>query len=194
MALLGDESRSDLRAVYGNCFVNPGNATLFIVLTRCDAETITMFNEALNPLPGVHLVYRTGPVTYEELERYMDELVKVISKLPRDVVEVNSGGITENATIFVGMGKITTSSVNAFADAIRGIVPEELIVIRHDYAAQLASFSVEKGADGPPGPAADASSPGIIHPIDMGILAVSILLPLLLLAIARKNLSSSRHA
>ncbi len=72
MALLGDESRSDLRAVYGNCFVNPGNATLFIVLTRCDAETITMFNEALNPPPGVHLVYRTGPATYEELERYMD--------------------------------------------------------------------------------------------------------------------------
>ncbi len=58
----------------------------------------------------------------------MDELGKIISKLPRDVVEVNSYGITENATLFVGIGKITMSSVNAFADAIRGVVPEELIV------------------------------------------------------------------
>ncbi len=118
----------------------------------------------------------------------MDELGKIISKLPRDVVEVNSYGITENATLFVGIGKITMSSVNAFADAIRGVVPEELIVIRRDYEAQLASISV-KAADSSPGQAADSSRSRIPQPIDMGILAVAILLPLLLLTIARKHLS-----
>jgi hypothetical protein len=136
LSLVNNESRSDLRAVYGNCFVNPSNATLFIVLTRCDSETISLFNKVLNPQQDVHLVYRTGPATHVELERYMDELGDVVSKLPRDVVEINSYSISENATILVGMGKISQSSVTAFADAIRGIIPEELIVIRHMDAAE----------------------------------------------------------
>ncbi|MGD0802827.1 MAG: hypothetical protein ABSA11_01990 [Candidatus Bathyarchaeia archaeon] len=131
LSLVNNESRSDLRAVYGNCFVNPGNTTLFIVLTRCDSETTALFNKALDPLQDVHIVYRTGPATHVELERYMEELGSVVSRLPRDVVEINSYSISENATILVGMGKISQSSVTAFADAIRGIIPEELIVIRH---------------------------------------------------------------
>jgi hypothetical protein len=186
--LLHNDSRSDLRAVYGNCFVNPSNATLFIVLTRCDNETIALFNEALNPTPAVHLVYRVGPATYEELERYMGKLRVIISGLRRDVVEINSYGITENATLIIGMGKINETSVKTFAEAIRGSIPEELIVIRHDDPAQITTLVEKTSVNESIGPIAADSTPKMYQPIDALITLTAILLPLLLLTAARRQL------
>ncbi len=189
--LLADKSRSDLRAVYGNCFVNPGNATLFIVLTRCDPETTALFNEALKPTSAVHIIYRTGPATYEELEHYMNVLMGIISRLPRDVVEINSCGITENATLYIGMGKINNSSVTAFADAIRGSIPEELIVIRHDDPAQTAVLVVKKAVNDSPGQIAEDTASKMYTSIDVVITLTAILVPLLLLIAARRQLTKT---
>jgi hypothetical protein len=138
-SLIFDDKRADLRAVYGNCYVNPGNSTLFVVLTRCDSETTAMFNTALDPPPSVHIVYRTGPATYEELEGYMNSISNIAFSLPRDVVEVNGMEITENATILIGIGYVTPEAVGALAKAIRGLAPEGLIFVRRMGAAVLTS-------------------------------------------------------
>jgi len=140
--LIFNSSRTDLQAVYGNCYANPGNSTLFIVLTHNDLDTIAMYNAALDPPPSVDIVYRVGPATYTVLEGYLNAISNVAFKIPRDKVEVNEMGITENATIMIGIGQVTLEAVGVLSEAIRGLAPPELIFVRRAEAAVTTEGTV----------------------------------------------------
>lgn len=208
-SLIFDEKRADLRAVYGNCYVNPGNSTVFVVLTNCDVETIAMFNAALDPPVSVRVIYRTGPASYETLEGYADAIGGAIFDLPRGVVEVNAMGITENATLLIGISEVTPAAVEALANAIRGLAPEELIVVRRmgvtrattgGIAVQAlpiitaipsGSTPVDPRYMENPGPARTSADTAdlMLTPVDFLTTSLSVLIPLLLLTLARRSLS-----
>jgi len=115
---------------YGQCYINPMNDTIFILLKENNPSIDSSASLLLQPDPSIHVVYRTCNYTYDELESIVQEVSSSTSSLEAAGVNVAGIGISENATVLVNLTEVTPSSVSTLLDKIPVNIPRDCLVIR----------------------------------------------------------------
>lgn len=117
-----------VRSHYGNMFVNPYNNTIFVVLKDRNEEVKNEFLRIMNPPGGVTVVFREGPALYSDLQKWVEIISKNSDSLKEKGVIIDGYGITENATIAIGIHDMSSEKINVLKDFLRGKVPLVILV------------------------------------------------------------------
>jgi hypothetical protein len=134
---------SHLNKIYGNLFVNPWNSTVWLVITDISPPSIQSIEESLGRHDGATLLYLKAPAIESDLIRYQSIMYEKRMLFDKIGVKILSTGISENATLIIGLESVTPYNVCALIFCIPEI-PRSVLVIRRGSQVVPVMYSERK--------------------------------------------------
>ena len=126
---------------YGHHFVNPYNNTVFVVLTNVNDKVKQEFLKVMNPPEGTTVIFRKGPASYMDLEKWYHTILDNLLTLDAAGVKVLWVGISENATISLGLKEIAEEKLEILYATLKDKVPKGILIIYAQEPFELYSQS-----------------------------------------------------
>jgi len=110
-------------------YVNAYNNTVFVVVKSLDPEVKQAFLDVMKPKPGVTIIFRKGPVSFIEINKWFKVIRSELENLREKGVLVISYKLSVNGTIQIGINDIDSEKVEIILDVLDGRVPPGILVL-----------------------------------------------------------------
>ncbi len=118
-------------------FVNDYNNTICVVLKSLDPEIKQEFLDIMAPKPGVTVIFKKGPATWWELEKWEKAICSELYVLRDRGVLITAVGKTTNATMMMEIKDIDMEKVGIVLEVLEEKVPPGILVLSRGEIAEL---------------------------------------------------------
>jgi hypothetical protein len=128
-ALLEQPNDNIFKQLFGSSYINSANNTQFIMVTDDSEVAKETMLKLLQPNEGVKVIFKKCDYSQSDLLKFCKLITDSSTSLKTEGISITSIGISENATIEIGLNTLDDKSIDTFLSSVPIEIPHIILVL-----------------------------------------------------------------